>query len=287
MKQLDRKKINRMVDQQAANGGGNGAYTPPTTTDVAWANISGKPTTISGYGITDAYWAEQTQTSDRRNLTIGSVTQQVITAHQSLSGYATEQWVTNKGYIDSSGSCAYATSAGSAGSATSAGYATSAGSATNDSDGNQISTTYLKLSGGTVTGNLQVNGVMGVGGISSSYKLYVAGKIQCTGGFGFLSDINKKDVIDYEQKLSVEDIANAPLIHYTLKDNKEDKSVHVGSVAQYWEKKLPETVLKDKEGTLSMQYDVQALTSAVILARKVVEMEKEIEELKALINNGK
>ena len=41
----------------------------------------------------------------------------------SLSGYATQQWVQNQGYITSSGSCAYATSAGSASSATSAGNA--------------------------------------------------------------------------------------------------------------------------------------------------------------------
>ena len=127
---------------------------------------------------------------------------------------------------------------------------------------------------------------MGIGTNSPSYKLHVAGSIYATGGFTFLSDIRKKNVIDYQQKLTAEDIANAPLIHYTLKDDPEQR-VQVGSVAQYWKKKLPETVLEDKEGTLSMQYDVQAHTAAVVLARKVVELQKEIYELKALINNGK
>ena len=37
-----------------------------------------------------------------------------LTSHQSLAGYATQDWVNNKGYITSSGSCAYATSAGNA-----------------------------------------------------------------------------------------------------------------------------------------------------------------------------
>ena len=37
-----------------------------------------------------------------------------LTSHQSLAGYATQSWVNSKGYITSSGSCAYATSAGNA-----------------------------------------------------------------------------------------------------------------------------------------------------------------------------
>ena len=127
------------------------------------------------------------------------------------------------------------------------------------------------------------NSRVGIGTNNPSTKFSVAGSIYASGGFTFLSDIRKKNVIDYDQKLTVEDIANAPLIHYTLKDDKEQR-VQVGSVAQYWEKKLPETVLKDEEGTLSMQYDVQAHTAAVVLARKVLEMQKEIDELKKKLN---
>ena len=37
-----------------------------------------------------------------------------LTSHQSLAGYATQNWVNSKGYITSSGSCSYATSAGNA-----------------------------------------------------------------------------------------------------------------------------------------------------------------------------
>ena len=37
---------------------------------------------------------------------------QYLTSHQSLSGYATEAWVNAKGYITSSGSCAYAATSG-------------------------------------------------------------------------------------------------------------------------------------------------------------------------------
>lgn len=120
---------------------------------------------------------------------------------------------------------------------------------------------------------------VGIGTDSPSYKLHVAGKIYCTGGFGFLSDIRKKNILKRELTLSVDEIADAPLIYYTLKGD-SSKQIYVGSVAQYWNKVLPETVNKDAEGTLSMQYDVQALTSVVILARRVRELEAEINILK-------
>jgi hypothetical protein len=128
------------------------------------------------------------------------------------------------------------------------------------------------------TNTFLMRGNIGLGTTSPSYKLHVSGQIYSTGGFTFLSDERKKNIIDHDVKLSVADIANAPLIHYTLKDDPL-RRVRIGSIAQYWEKVLPESVSTDKEGTLSMSYDLQAHTAVVVLARRVQELEKMINEL--------
>jgi len=128
------------------------------------------------------------------------------------------------------------------------------------------------------TNTFLMRGNIGLGTTSPSYKLHVSGQIYCTGGFTFLSDERKKNIIDHDVKLSVADIANAPLIHYTLKDDPL-RRVRIGSIAQYWQKVLPESVSTDKEGTLSMGYDLQAHTAVVVLARRVQELEKMIYQL--------
>ncbi len=58
----------------------------------AWSDIIGKPTTLSGYGITDAYISNGA-------ITLGTNT---ITPITSLAGYATETWVSQK-YLPLSG----------------------------------------------------------------------------------------------------------------------------------------------------------------------------------------
>lgn len=91
---------------------GSSSITPITTetdpTVPAWAKASTKPsysfseltshpTTLSGYGITDAKFG--TAGSDYVPITLGSTTKNVLTDHQSLSGYATEYWVEHQGYL--------------------------------------------------------------------------------------------------------------------------------------------------------------------------------------------
>ena len=68
-------------------------------TGVSWSQISSKPTTIGGFGITDAKFG--TAGSDYVPITLGSTTKNVLTDHQSLSGYATTTDL--EGYVPRTG----------------------------------------------------------------------------------------------------------------------------------------------------------------------------------------
>jgi hypothetical protein len=70
-----------------------GSNTITPLTSVAFNDLTSHPTTIAGYGITDAKFG--TVGADYVPITLGSTTKNVLTAHQSLSAYATQTWVTN------------------------------------------------------------------------------------------------------------------------------------------------------------------------------------------------
>ena len=117
-------------------------------------------------------------------------------------------------------------------------------------------------------------------------KFYVATMIETSVGVlsnGYvtaLSDIRFKEVIN-RFTLNIEQIAAASLIHFTWKDRENDHSVHAGGIAQEWQKILPEAVVETEDGKLAMDYGVIGVASAISLARKVQEQQREIDELKA------
>jgi hypothetical protein len=104
-------------------------------------------------------------------------------------------------------------------------------------------------------------------------------------GYNNTSDIRKKNVIK-DTNLRIEQIAKAPAFEYYWLDPSIDHDLHVGTSAQYWESVLPQvvTTAKDEMGTLSMQYGVAALISAITVARKVMTHEEEIALLKTRVS---
>jgi hypothetical protein len=156
---------------------------------VAWSGVSSKPTTLSGYGITDAKISNGT-------ITLGSNTITPLTSHQSVSdknvtlAWGTQKTIATIGSTDihvtlpsnpntnttytlgtSGNNVTLTPSSGSVQSIT-VPYATKA---TQDGDGNTISSTYLKLSGGTMTGDITFTGVGTSSYPSKSKGIYWSG----------------------------------------------------------------------------------------------------------------
>jgi hypothetical protein len=96
-----------------------------------------------------------------------------------------------------------------------------------------------------------------------------------------LSDARKKNVVG-DIALTIEQIANAPAVKFYWKD-KHDEDLHVGSIAQYWQKVLPETV-KEKNSELAMDYSVIALMSGITIARKVEDHEERLNRLERILS---
>lgn len=91
------------------------------------------------------------------------------------------------------------------------------------------------------------------------------------------SDLRLKDILS-DIPLTVEQVAAASSFLYRWKNSK-DTAIHAGSAAQYWQKALPQAVLKGEDGYLSMEYDRLALAAVITTARTVVDHEQRIRRL--------
>ena len=97
------------------------------------------------------------------------------------------------------------------------------------------------------------------------------------------SDERLKDIIGDSNKLNLDVIANAPSKIYSLKDD-YFKTEYIGTIAQYWEDKVPQAILHHGEN-LGVDYAPLALCSAITLAKEVVELKEKIKELESKLSN--
>ena len=143
--------------------------------------------------------------------------------------------------------------------------------------GGPVNMSYILNITGAVymSSKLDVNGIATVGNLKSNG--YVTALSSSSS-----SDERMKNIIEHFV-LTVEDIAEAPIVRFTWKNN-GDKRIHVGSIAQYWEKKLPESVL-EVEGFLTLEYGVLALLSVISLAREVVNLKQRVARIEKELFN--
>jgi hypothetical protein len=220
-------------------------------------------------------------------ITIGSSSITPITSHQSLAGYAKEQWV-GQNYLPLTGgtitgSLTVNNTLSTGGNTTVGGDLTVNGGDVFINDPSGASVLNFQTDG-TTRGNLRVK--------PNNNELYFyTGSGDSTPGcmnadwfYAYtqvtaLSDARKKNVVG-DIALTIEQISNAPAVKFYWKD-KHDEDLHVGSIAQYWQKVLPETV-KEKNGELAMDYSVIALMSGITIARKVEDHESRLRLLEKM-----
>ena len=146
---------------EAYLNGNNYAKKSDIPTTFAWSEVTSKPTTLAGYGITDAYTKGETNTEIQTlNTAIGKKWTQNDSkisnwdkayswGNHASAGYATQSWVEDKGYqlkITTSNKLAYSLISGTPTIPTKL----------SDLTDDVVKNKYLPLSGGVLTGTSSV-----------------------------------------------------------------------------------------------------------------------------------
>jgi hypothetical protein len=147
--------------------------------------------------------------------------------------------------------------------------------------------------GGNYILYLTTSGNCGIGTSSPSYKLHVNGtlgagntsvaNLESEGYVSALSDIRKKEVVEHMDGLTIEQIASMPIIKFTWKDRPEE-GLQVGSVAQEWQRILPQSVHKSKDDYLSFSYGVAALVGTISNSRELVKHDARLSRIEKMLN---
>jgi len=136
-------------------------------------------------------------------------------------------------------------------------------------------------SGYSTNYNLSLNpngGNVGIGAATPTYTLTVSGSIQASGNVGAYSDERvKKNWRD----LGPDFVERFSEIKYGVYDRIDTELTQVGVGAQSLQKILPEAVMSDPEGNLSVTYGNAALAICVELAKEIKALKAEIQLLKS------
>ena len=132
-----------------------------------------------------------------------------------------------------------------------------------------------------VAGNCRISSKLLVATTDSTYELNVGGAIHAQNGYAEGTWASKSDArmknVEGDVDLTVEQIAAMPAVKFTWKNDPE-KRVHVGTLAQPWQKVLPEAIETAQADTLMMCYGEAAMVSVIKLAQRVLELERMIKE---------
>ena len=247
------------------------------------------------------------------NALAASTSQQINSSHltTALTGYATTTWVNNQGFATTAwvGQQGFATTSwvnsnflglhATADAATKLATARTLwgqsfdGTANVSGDMSDVgymvfshNETTFKYNGGSYTDpapgedyNFKFGGSLAATYLGARYGIVSQGYVTA------LSDEREKNIIE-DFEIPLDYIAKAPIVSYEWKDQKHhDDKQHIGSIAQYWLREMPELV-PDVNGRYTMDHGCIALLCSIVDARHIVNLEQRVARLeRRLINN--
>ena len=225
------------------------------------------------------------------NALAGGTSQQINASHltTALTGYATTTWVNNQGFATTAwvGQQGFATTSWV--SQQLAGYLPLAGGAMNSGARISASGGDLYLGNANNAGWVKMADMCSQSG-DSYWKIYATGSatfanVLSNGYVTALSDEREKNIIEHFE-LPLDYIAKAPMVSYEWKDKeKRGEGQHVGSIAQYWLRELPELV-PEVNDRYTMDHGCIALLCAITDARHIVNLEQRVSRLERRILNN-
>lgn len=154
-----------------------------------------------------------------------------------------------------------------------------------NNDGGMAGMAFLREAAYGIYWTLEPDNVMRLGGWSSGTRFYsdTASNLVAAGNVAAFSDERVKR--NWRQPVTnfVEHLAKIERSGIFERTDLDVPQIQVGVGAQSLQKFLPEAVLTDKQGKLSVNYGGAALLSAVELAKKVVSLEQRIAQLERLL----
>ncbi len=126
-------------------------------------------------------------------------------------------------------------------------------------------------------------GNLGIGVVNPTHRIHLAGGAYCNGNAGWIagSDRAYKKDIDYNFRYGLKEIEQLKPVYYIHKQDETNKK-QIGFIAQDVKEVIPE-VVDGVEGTYGLAYE----RFVPVLVNAIKELEKQVEDLKAQINELK
>ena len=226
-----------------------------TSASLIWSNLSAKPTTLAGYGITDASAASHTH--NYLPLSGETLTGKVTGVTAGMSMVAGDQEAQGSFVCRASG--------------------------TGDSN---LAGMSFHNDAYAIKMGVRADGCFGIGGWSrGAWSWYSApnGDMVAAGNVAAYSDERRKTNWRGVDSQLIEQLAQ---VKHGIYDRIDENLTQIGVSAQSLQKVIPDAVITNPDGYLSVSYGNAALVAAIQLSKRVVELEARLNALEGSLKGA-